>query len=224
MTIDGVTEKQRLLAVGLSLLGVCGGAGAYITIRAIGRRASATHSVAYFSLYSTVVSAILMWFTGTKFVLPTQPSGSPCWSASASSVSQPRSCWPWSAARKGRSSRLSDLLADRLCIFVPAGVPAHSHPATERGRHGCHPHLRRLGCGGKVLTRAHSLTNLSACLFHNGFAKTFHIQDRMQLHSFQLRTVFVQNCELSRSFLSRRRSRWPTDKRTDRMRRGLLPG
>lgn len=73
VTIDGVTEKQRLIAVGLSLLGVCGGAGAYITIRAIGRRASATHSVAYFSLYSTIVSAILMWFTGTEFVLPTQP-------------------------------------------------------------------------------------------------------------------------------------------------------
>lgn len=73
VTIDGVTEKQRLFAVGLALLGVCGGAGAYITIRAIGRRASATHSVAYFSLYSTIVSAILMWFTGTEFVLPSQP-------------------------------------------------------------------------------------------------------------------------------------------------------
>ncbi|GAC98824.1 hypothetical protein PHSY_006419 [Pseudozyma hubeiensis SY62] len=73
VTIDGVTEKQRLFAVGLALLGVCGGAGAYITIRAIGRRASATHSVAYFSLYSTIVSALLMWYTGTKFVLPTQP-------------------------------------------------------------------------------------------------------------------------------------------------------
>ena len=73
VTIDGVTEKQRLFAVGLALLGVCGGAGAYITIRAIGRRASATHSVAYFSLYSTIVSALLMWFTDTKFVLPTQP-------------------------------------------------------------------------------------------------------------------------------------------------------
>ncbi|SPO32169.1 uncharacterized protein UTRI_02726 [Ustilago trichophora] len=73
ITIDGVTEKQRLFAVGLALLGVCGGAGAYITIRAIGRRASATHSVAYFSLYSTIVSGFLMWFTGTKFVLPTHP-------------------------------------------------------------------------------------------------------------------------------------------------------
>lgn len=73
VTIDGVTEKQRLFAVGLALLGVCGGAGAYITIRAIGRRASATHSVAYFSLYSTIVSALLMWSTGTQFVLPTQP-------------------------------------------------------------------------------------------------------------------------------------------------------
>ncbi|PWZ01633.1 hypothetical protein BCV70DRAFT_151021, partial [Testicularia cyperi] len=70
---QGVTEQQRLFAVGLALLGVCGGAGAYITIRAIGRRASATHSVAYFSLYSTLVSAILMWFTGTEFVLPKNP-------------------------------------------------------------------------------------------------------------------------------------------------------
>ncbi|TKY87740.1 hypothetical protein EX895_003321 [Sporisorium graminicola] len=72
-TIDGATEKQRLFAVGLAMLGVFGGAAAYVTIRAIGRRASATHSVAYFSLYSTIVSALLMWFTGTKFVLPTQP-------------------------------------------------------------------------------------------------------------------------------------------------------
>ncbi|CDU23028.1 uncharacterized protein SPSC_01658 [Sporisorium scitamineum] len=71
--IDAVTEKQRLFAVALALLGVFGGAAAYVTIRAIGRRASATHSVAYFSLYSTIVSALLMWFTGTKFVLPTQP-------------------------------------------------------------------------------------------------------------------------------------------------------
>lgn len=70
---EGVTERQRLLAVGLALLGVCGGAGAYITIRAIGRRASATHSVAYFSLYSTIVSGILMVATGTKFVLPKSP-------------------------------------------------------------------------------------------------------------------------------------------------------
>nr|CDI56356.1 duf6-domain-containing protein [Melanopsichium pennsylvanicum 4] len=71
--VDGVTEKQRLFAVGLALLGICGGAAAYITIRAIGRRASATHSVAYFSLYSTLVSGLLMYFTGTKFVLPTHP-------------------------------------------------------------------------------------------------------------------------------------------------------
>ncbi|KAN0060061.1 hypothetical protein ACQY0O_008034 [Thecaphora frezii] len=67
---EGVTEAQRLAAVALALLGVCGGAGAYITIRAIGRRATATHSVAYFSLYSTIVSALLMWQTGTQFVLP----------------------------------------------------------------------------------------------------------------------------------------------------------
>ncbi|EPQ30001.1 uncharacterized protein PFL1_02674 [Pseudozyma flocculosa PF-1] len=68
-----VTEAERLLAVGLALLGICGAAGAYISIRAIGRRASATHSVAYFSLYSTLVSAVLMWYTSTPFVLPRDP-------------------------------------------------------------------------------------------------------------------------------------------------------
>lgn len=100
LEIDGVTERQRLLAVGLALLGVCGGAGAYITIRAIGRRASATHSVAYFSLYSTIVSAILMVATGTKFVLPKSPK----WCALLVCVgvfglaAQVRSCRPVTSA------------------------------------------------------------------------------------------------------------------------------
>ncbi|PWN47958.1 hypothetical protein IE53DRAFT_389883, partial [Violaceomyces palustris] len=67
---EGVTEAQRLLAVGLALLGVCGGSAAYTTIRAIGKRATPTHSVAYFSLYSSIVSLTLMKLTGTSFVLP----------------------------------------------------------------------------------------------------------------------------------------------------------
>lgn len=39
-------------------MGVLGSAGAYTTIRHIGRRATATHSVAAFSLYASIVSYI----------------------------------------------------------------------------------------------------------------------------------------------------------------------
>lgn len=64
-----VTEKERLVAVCISLVGVCGATGirfhgvalmdakgstgAYLTIRKIGNRASALHSILYFS-YATV--------------------------------------------------------------------------------------------------------------------------------------------------------------------------
>lgn len=54
----------------VALVGVCGGAGAYISIRAIGRRATATHSIAYFALYSCLVSLFLMWVRGEPFVVP----------------------------------------------------------------------------------------------------------------------------------------------------------
>lgn len=187
VSVEGVTEKQRLFAVGLALLGVCGGAGAYITIRAIGRRASATHSVAYFSLYSTIVSAALMWFTDTKFVLPTQPK----WIALlvcvgifglAAQVSHlpttphgriladlllrfSDSVGDGIAARESRKSSVSDIPPDRVCVAVPACLPPRADSATQRNRYGRHPRLSRLGSCGKGLRDpfrllAHSARNL----------------------------------------------------------------
>ncbi|KDN35579.1 hypothetical protein K437DRAFT_230165 [Tilletiaria anomala UBC 951] len=65
-----VTEAERVLAVGVALLGVIGSAGAYATIRCIGTRASALHSVSYFSLWSTLVAGCFMLITGEKIVAP----------------------------------------------------------------------------------------------------------------------------------------------------------
>lgn len=66
----GVTELERLTAVGIALVGAVGAASAYTCIRGIGTRATATHSVAAFSLYSTIVSAALMWIQGERFIVP----------------------------------------------------------------------------------------------------------------------------------------------------------
>ncbi|GAA5899462.1 uncharacterized protein JCM6883_005228 [Sporobolomyces salmoneus] len=56
--LDTVTPGQCALAVLVALVGVCGAAGAYLIIRLIGKRASATHSILYFSSYSVIVSCI----------------------------------------------------------------------------------------------------------------------------------------------------------------------
>jgi drug/metabolite transporter (DMT)-like permease len=48
---DGVTPEQRLMAVGVALFAVLGASGAYLTIRAIGKRASPMHSISYFAFY-----------------------------------------------------------------------------------------------------------------------------------------------------------------------------
>jgi drug/metabolite transporter (DMT)-like permease len=51
------TPQERLLAVGVALLGVCGAAGAFTTLRAIGRRAHPLISVNAFAMICTVVCA-----------------------------------------------------------------------------------------------------------------------------------------------------------------------
>ncbi|GAA6010131.1 hypothetical protein JCM11491_005354 [Sporobolomyces phaffii] len=56
--LDTVTPEQRTSAVLVALIGVCGAAGAYLIIRLIGKRASASHSILYFSTYSVLVSCI----------------------------------------------------------------------------------------------------------------------------------------------------------------------
>ncbi|KAK4904590.1 hypothetical protein LTR66_017887, partial [Elasticomyces elasticus] len=53
---DNVTPSQRLMAVGLALLGVLGAACAYTTIRWIGKRAHPLISVNYFAAWCTLVS------------------------------------------------------------------------------------------------------------------------------------------------------------------------
>ncbi|KAK4057748.1 hypothetical protein OIO90_001396 [Microbotryomycetes sp. JL221] len=53
-----VTPEQRMLAIGVALLGTFGAAGAYLIIRAIGKRAHALHSISFFAIYSCIVSCM----------------------------------------------------------------------------------------------------------------------------------------------------------------------
>ncbi|KAK1826332.1 hypothetical protein QBC39DRAFT_269230 [Podospora conica] len=50
------TPAQRLVGIGIALIGVAGASGAYVTIKWIGSRAHPLISVTYFSVWSTVVS------------------------------------------------------------------------------------------------------------------------------------------------------------------------
>ena len=54
------SPHQRLVAVGVALIGALGAAGAYIVIRAIGTRAYALISVSYYSIMATIASIIGM--------------------------------------------------------------------------------------------------------------------------------------------------------------------
>lgn len=70
-TADQVTSEQRMSAIVVGLLGVCGAAVAYISIRWIGSRAHPLVSVNYLSVLSTLVSAIcLLCIPGIGFKLP----------------------------------------------------------------------------------------------------------------------------------------------------------
>jgi drug/metabolite transporter (DMT)-like permease len=69
--VDTVTPAQRLLAIGVSILGVFGAAGAYTTIRVIGSRAHALMSVNYFALIATLGSTLfLLLVPGISFTMP----------------------------------------------------------------------------------------------------------------------------------------------------------
>ncbi|KAL8744005.1 MAG: hypothetical protein Q9184_008046, partial [Pyrenodesmia sp. 2 TL-2023] len=66
-----VTATQRLVAVGVALLGVFGAASAYTTIRWIGRRAHPLISVNYFAAWTTFVATVVLLFVpGMNFKLP----------------------------------------------------------------------------------------------------------------------------------------------------------
>ncbi|KAG9225505.1 hypothetical protein CCMSSC00406_0003008 [Pleurotus cornucopiae] len=65
-------SSQRLIAVGIALLGVLGATGAYTTLRAIGKRAHPLHAMTSFSAQCVVVSIIGLVATQTKLVFPSK--------------------------------------------------------------------------------------------------------------------------------------------------------
>lgn len=68
---DSVTPAQRAAGVGVAMLGVFGAAGAYTTIRWIGKRAHPLMSVNYFAMWCTIVSLVMMFaLPGVGFLLP----------------------------------------------------------------------------------------------------------------------------------------------------------
>ncbi|KAF2266668.1 hypothetical protein CC78DRAFT_491552 [Lojkania enalia] len=68
---DKVTPTQRASAVGVAMLGVLGAAGAYTTIRWIGKRAHPLISVNYFATWCTIVSVgMMLVLPGVGFLLP----------------------------------------------------------------------------------------------------------------------------------------------------------
>jgi hypothetical protein len=70
--VDDVTPAQRAAAVGVAMVGVVGAAGAYTTIRWIGKRAHPLISVNYFATWCTFVSIVMMFaLPGVGFLLPT---------------------------------------------------------------------------------------------------------------------------------------------------------
>ncbi|TFK63953.1 drug/metabolite transporter superfamily [Pluteus cervinus] len=69
---DEIAPTQRLIAVGVSMLGVLGATGAYTSMSAIGKRAHPLHSMASFSAQCVIVSTVGMIVMKTPIVIPTQ--------------------------------------------------------------------------------------------------------------------------------------------------------
>lgn len=54
------TANERLIAVGVALIGVLGAAGAFTTLRMIGKRAHPLISIGFFALSSTIISSVAL--------------------------------------------------------------------------------------------------------------------------------------------------------------------
>ena len=68
---SSVSPTQRLIAIGVALIGVIGATGAYTTIKWIGQRAHPLISVNFYALWCTVVSTLLLaTVPGIDFRLP----------------------------------------------------------------------------------------------------------------------------------------------------------
>jgi len=68
---DGSTA-MRVIAVGVALVGVIGQAAAYVSIRAIGKRAHPLHILSSFASQSVIAAALGMVITKTPFVIPSR--------------------------------------------------------------------------------------------------------------------------------------------------------
>ncbi|KAF4621973.1 hypothetical protein D9613_009250 [Agrocybe pediades] len=66
------TPRDRLIAVGVALIGVLGATGAYTSIRAIGKRAHPLHSMTFFSSLCVLISTIGLIVNKTPIVVPTR--------------------------------------------------------------------------------------------------------------------------------------------------------
>ncbi|KAA1470827.1 DUF6-domain-containing protein [Dentipellis sp. KUC8613] len=68
--VEKGTPTQRLIAVGVALIGVVGATGAYTSIRAIGKRAHPLHSLTAFSSWCVIVSSVGMLIMQEPVVIP----------------------------------------------------------------------------------------------------------------------------------------------------------
>lgn len=64
------TPAERLVAVGVALLGVLGLAVSYITLRAIGKRAHPLHSLVAFSILCVIMGCVGIFVEGMPVILP----------------------------------------------------------------------------------------------------------------------------------------------------------
>ncbi|GAB1522130.1 hypothetical protein RhiTH_005240 [Rhizoctonia solani] len=67
-----VTEAERMVAVGVAMLGVLGASAAYISLRVIGKRAHPMHTMSYFSVWCVLVSVVAGIATHGQWVFPRQ--------------------------------------------------------------------------------------------------------------------------------------------------------
>ncbi|KAF9441772.1 drug/metabolite transporter superfamily, partial [Macrolepiota fuliginosa MF-IS2] len=69
-----VTLEERLIAVGVGLVGVLGVTGAYTSLQAIGKHAHPLHSLVLYSTQSIIVASIGMIVMKMPFIMPTRLS------------------------------------------------------------------------------------------------------------------------------------------------------
>ncbi|KAF8227145.1 hypothetical protein L208DRAFT_1405882 [Tricholoma matsutake] len=70
--LEAGTPAQRLMAVGVAVIGVLGSTGAYISIRAIGTRANPLHAMISFSTLSVIFASVAFIATKEPLVIPTR--------------------------------------------------------------------------------------------------------------------------------------------------------